>query len=62
MGKDLIAFGTVTMNVYLESKVVKVPTGDPAPTPTGDYTTITFIVTMAGFDVYLMSKETIEYV
>lgn len=62
MGKDLIASGTVTMNVYLVSEVVKVPTGDSAPTPTGDYTTITFIATIANFDVYLQSKKTIEYV
>lgn len=62
MGRELIFSVTVTKNTYLDYEIVKVPTGDPAPTPTGDYTIIAFIGTMAGLDIYLQSKETIEYV
>jgi hypothetical protein len=62
VGKELIASQQVTKNTYLEYEIVKVATGSPVPTPTGDYTTVTFIATIAGLDLYLMSKETVEYV
>lgn len=62
MGRELIVSLAVTANICLDYEIVKVATGSPVPTPTGDYTTISFIMTAADIDVYLMSKKTIEYV
>lgn len=63
VGKELINSEIVTRNTYLESKVVVADAGSPVPpVPPGYDSIILLEANVAGKDVYLAKKVTVEHI
>ena len=46
-----------TKDIFIESKIISIPTGDPAPTPATGYSISGILYTQYGEDFYLEYKE-----